>query len=311
MIGITISGPNTLAILDTIKKAEDAGVPAVWMTTAGAGLDALTIFAAAAVQTERVMLGASIIPTWPRHPIVAAQQAQVVAQLAPGRLVLGVGPSNANSMRNLLGVEWRSPARHVREYVMILTSLLHDGAIDFEGEHFTARARIAAPVDVPIMVGTLRKSSYDLAGRYADGAISWLTPWEHLRDENHPAMDAAAKAVNRARPRLVAHVPFVVDEDVGRVHAAVRQQFGFYPGASTYSAMFAEAGFPELGGQWSDELIDAVVVHGSRTHVIDRLQQIAGEGADDIIADPVRTEAMSPDQAIETVAAASKAGARR
>src|SRR5262249_58902583 len=112
-------------------------------------------------QADRVQSGARTCETSPRVTMDAAAQAQVIAQLAPGRFVLGIGASNAPSMRILLGVQWRTPARHVREYVQILTSLLHDGAVDFEGEHFTARARIAAPVDVPIMVGTLRKSSYE------------------------------------------------------------------------------------------------------------------------------------------------------
>ena len=55
----------------------------------GTGLDALTLFAAAAVQTDSIVFGTSIVPTYPRHPIVAAQQVQVLDQLAPRRLRLG------------------------------------------------------------------------------------------------------------------------------------------------------------------------------------------------------------------------------
>ncbi|SVD07556.1 uncharacterized protein METZ01_LOCUS360410, partial [marine metagenome] len=67
-----------------IQRAEDLGIQAVWMTAGGASLDSMTCFAATAASTNNIKLGTSIVPTYPRHPLVMAQQAQVVAQLAPG-----------------------------------------------------------------------------------------------------------------------------------------------------------------------------------------------------------------------------------
>ncbi|MPZ49259.1 MAG: LLM class flavin-dependent oxidoreductase [Dehalococcoidia bacterium] len=94
MIGIVLREPKIPHLIEQIVEAEAAGVPAVWLTTAGSGRDALTVFAAAAMRTANVKLGASILPTWPRHPIAVAQQAQVVASLAPGRLRIGLGVAN-------------------------------------------------------------------------------------------------------------------------------------------------------------------------------------------------------------------------
>lgn len=306
MIGITIDGSSAREAVDSIKSAEAQGVPVAWMTTAGAGLDALTIFAAAAMQTERIVLGASIIPTWPRHPIVAAQQAQVIEQIAPGRLILGVGPSNKPSMERLLGVEWRSPQKHLREYITILKSLLQDGSVDFTGSHFTARARIAAPMNVPIMAGSLRQATYRLCGEVADGAISWLTPWPHLQEACLPQLEAGAAAAGRKTPALVVHVPFCLSEDREAVRKVAREQLGFYAGSPSYVAMFAEAGFPELGGAWSDPLVDAVVASGSDEAVATRLATIIEEGASDIIAMPLHVDGSSQERAFAVVAEANR-----
>ena len=157
----------------------------------------------------------------------------------------------------------------------------------FQGSHFTARARIAAPVQVPIMAGTLREGTYRLVGEVADGAISWLTPWAYLRDICLPAMRSAAAVAGRETPALVVHAPFCISEDVEAVRAQVRQQFGFYPRSPAYAAMFEAAGFNGLNGEWSDELIDAVVAHGSAATVSKRLGQLVAEGATDVIAHPL------------------------
>ncbi len=103
MIGLVVRELDTVRRLDLIERAESMGIPAVWLTTGGAGPDALTLFAAAAVRAPRLRLGTSIIPTWPRHPVAIAQQAQVVAALAPGCFRLGIGSSTAQAMEPMIG----------------------------------------------------------------------------------------------------------------------------------------------------------------------------------------------------------------
>jgi len=89
-IGVVVSAADSAGILARIEQAEQLGIPAAWLTTGGTGLDALTLYAAAAVRTSRIRLGTSITPILPRHPLVVVQQVQVLAQLAPGRFRLGL-----------------------------------------------------------------------------------------------------------------------------------------------------------------------------------------------------------------------------
>ena len=156
LIGVHVSGDRVAEVLDDIDRAEQLGIEAAWMTTGGARLDSLTTLAVAAGRTTRIMFGTSIVPTFPRHPVVVAQQVQVVAQLAPGRFRLGVGPSHRPTIRGL-GIDFRSPLGHLREYLRILKDLLQKGRVDLDGTYYSAHEVIPGPVEVPVMASALRR----------------------------------------------------------------------------------------------------------------------------------------------------------
>jgi F420-dependent oxidoreductase-like protein len=309
MIGLFVQGRDALQIVEAIKRAESMAIPAVWMTMGGAGVDAPTVYAAASAVTERVKFGTSIIPTWPRHPIAIAQQAIALASLAPGRFRLGIGPSHQPAMERLMGVEWRTPLRQLREYLIVLKSLLHTGKVEFVGRHVTARAQIAAPVDIPVMASALRQASFETCGELADGAISWVCPWDYLRQVALPALAAGAAKAGRPAPPLIAHVPVCVHEDAAEVRQAAREQIGFYARVPFYAAMYGDAGFGDASDGLSDRLVDGLVVSGSAGAVVEKLRQILGEGAGEIIAHPILAGAdrqASLTRVFEAVAAANR-----
>jgi F420-dependent oxidoreductase-like protein len=293
-VGMFVQGRDAKSIVEGIQRAEASGVPAVWLTMGGAAADSPAIFAAAAMVTEHVKFGTSIIPTWPRHPVAIAQHAVALAALAPGRFRLGIGPSHEPAMTRLLGVKWEAPLGHLREYLRVLQDLLHQGSVDFEGKWVTARAQLPAPVDVPVMASALREGSFSACGELADGAISWVCPWDYLRKTALPALKAGAAKAGRPTPPLIAHVPVAVHEDVDEVRAAARESVGFYARVPFYAAMFSDAGFPDAPAGMSDALVDALVVYGDREAVVSRMRQIKSEGAGEIIAHPILAGADRP-----------------
>ena len=119
-----------------IREAEHAGVQQVWMTQSVGMLDTLTLFAAVAAHTTRIRLGTSIVPIYPRHPLVMALQAVTVDALAPGRLRLGVGTSHRHVMENVYGLSMPSPLAYLREYVEVIRQGLWEGRVDHQGTFF-------------------------------------------------------------------------------------------------------------------------------------------------------------------------------
>ena len=287
-IGIEALGTDSAAILATIRKAEEAGISGAWLITIGAGLDAITLFASAAVETQKIMFGTCVTPTFPRHPVVMAQQAQVIEELAPGRFRLGVGPSRRAPMERIFGLDYRAPLGHLREYLRILKALLQQGAVDFEGRYYRAHAEISSPVDIPVMASALGPKSFELCGAEADGAITWLCPRQHLRDVAVPRLRSGAQQAGRPVPSLVAHTPVCVNENFDEVRDAMRRQFARYALAPHFQQFYTDWGFPEVSeGTWSDEMIDALVPWGSESRVAESLKELFSLGVDEILVSPV------------------------
>ena len=288
LVGVHIAGTSVPKILDNIVAAERAGVQCAWMTCGGAAPDPLAIFAAAALKTTRILLGTSIMPTFPRHPLALVQQSLVVDALAPGRLRLGVGPSHKPSIEGTWGIPFERPQEHLREYLTILRAALNDGKVDFDGRRLKAHAQLAGPTGVTVMASALRAIGFRTCGELADGAISWVCPLPYLRDVAAPALREGAQKAGRATPPLIAHVPVAVSDDVAAVRRGAAEQLGRYPRVPYYSQMFQDAGFPEAkDGMLSDRMIDALVVHGSAARVKERLRALASFGANELLAMPI------------------------
>lgn len=286
-VGVVVQAFDAAEAVARIREAEAADVPSAWMTSGGTAADPLTLFAAAAVQTSSIVLGTCIIPTWPRHPVALAQQVVALESLAPGRLRLGVGPSHEAGMTAMFGVRWRTPLTNLREYLLVLRQLLHEGAVEFEGEHVIALAKLAQPVATPVLGSALRPKSFELCGELADGAISWQCPASYLLAEALPALRRGAEAAGRTPPPLVAHVPVAITTDRTAVREAAERQVGFYSTVPFYRAMYEQAGVPQEAGGVSDALIDGLVVHGDEDTVVERLAGLRAAGVGEVIAMPL------------------------
>ena len=285
LVGTVVRGNTIAEVQGNILRAEELGIHAAWMTTGGASLDSLTCFAASAASTK-IKLGTSIVPTYPRHPLVTVQQAQVVAQLAPGRFRLGVGPSHRPTIESM-GIDFNAPLAHLREYIRILKALLQTGSVEFDGEHYTAHASIPGPLDVEVMGSALRKGSFELCGAEADGAISWICPRNYLRDVAIPAMEQGAKSAGRPVPPLIAHAPVCVHDNPQEVRTAVREQI-MNPRMPYYQNMLVAAGYPEAtDGTWSDAMIDGVVIWGDEETAAQGIQELFAMGATEVLASPI------------------------
>ena len=286
-IGLAIGGGTVTDVQAAVNRAERLGIQAVWMTTGGARMDSITLFAAAAGGTSSIKFGTSIVPIYPRHPLVMVQQAQVVAQLAPGRFRLGVGPSHRPSMR-AMGIQMAHPLDHLRDYLRVLKALLQKGEVDYQGEHYQVKDRLADPVDVPVMASALQRGSFELCGAEADGAISWVCPASYLKDVALPAMKVGADQAGRPVPPLIAHVPVCVHDDDAEVRSAFREQFSVYPTLPFYRRMLVSSGYPEASqAAWSDAMIDGLVVQGDETKVAEGLRAILEFGAAEVLVSPI------------------------
>src|SRR5262245_12862693 len=99
--------PETVRI---VQRAERLGVPSVWLTSGGFGPDSLTTLAVVGAQTERILLGTSIVVAYSRHPLAMAQQSLAIRDVAGGRFRLGIGIGHRPTIETAYGLAFDRPA---------------------------------------------------------------------------------------------------------------------------------------------------------------------------------------------------------
>jgi alkanesulfonate monooxygenase SsuD/methylene tetrahydromethanopterin reductase-like flavin-dependent oxidoreductase (luciferase family) len=276
------------AAANTIVAAEAAGVRQIWMSQPPSPPlwpDILTMLGAAAAKTSTVRLGTSIVPTYPRHPLVLAQQSLALNGIAPGRFRLGIGPSHRVVIEDIYGLPQTTPLSHLREYVKVLRAALWKGKVDHHGNFFNVVATLPRTAQIPLLISTVGKKAFQLAGEIADGALSALCPVQYLLRTGLPALRKAAAANGRsAPPPLVAHVPVALSQDRHSVMAVGHRFVDMYAKFLFYAKMFADAGFPLTADQMvPDALVGSLIVSGNEATVAARFTELLASGLDELM----------------------------
>ena len=290
-IGINIQARDTADAVSRIREAEQAGVQQIWMAMGGAGFaDVLTIFAAAAAQTEHIRLGTAIVPSYPRHPLVMAQQALAVHDLAPRRLRLGVGSGNPAFLEERYGLSQAAPLSYLKEYLEVVRGILWEGSVNHQGKFFQIRDTLPRTAQIPLPISALGLKAFRLAGEIADGALAALCPIPYLLDQALPALRAGARERSRSAPPIIAGLPIALSTDEAAVSAAVRQLLQVLLQGEAHAGMFAQAGWASaVSGDEAalDALARALVISGDEATVRDRLQELLGGGLDELVLLPL------------------------
>nr|BFE80839.1 hypothetical protein GCM10020093_034400 [Planobispora longispora] len=172
--GVVIHGQDlpVAEMLERARLAEKLGVDAVWLVQLPSLRDSAAVLAALACVTERVTLGAGVLPFYTRPPVTMAQTALTVDELSGGRFALGVGSGHRVTGEWMLGVPTGPPVGSMREYLSVVTSLIRDGEVHQTGDWYRAHAVYAAPrrAGLPVHLGAFGPRLAELAGRPPTGS---------------------------------------------------------------------------------------------------------------------------------------------
>ncbi len=270
------AGPDALDRLrDQLQRAADDGFASAWVTNIF-GLDALTSLAVAGSQVPVIELGTAVVPTYPRHPAVLAQQALTTAT-AVAWLTLGIGLSHKIVIEDMFGYSFDRPVRHMREYLSILLPLLDGQPASFQGETMRAGIGLTTPRPgrVPVLLAALGPQMLRLAGQLTDGTVLWMTGPATVRDYVIPAIREAAEAAGRPSPRVVCLLPVCVTDDADAARTRANRVFAIYGQLPSYRAMLDREG----AGQPGD-----IVLAGAEDAVAVQISGLQEAGVTDFVA---------------------------
>ena len=254
----------------SIRDAAAQGFRRYW-TPQIFGHDALTTIAVAGRQVPDIRLGTAVVPTYPRHPMMLAQQALTTQSVIGGRLDLGIGPSHKPVVEGMWGYSFDRPIAHMRDYLTILTKLLTDRRVSHGGDAVTGRGEITPPPadPPPVIVAALGSQMLRLTARLADGTFTWMTGPATLANHTAPTINEAASEAGRPAPQVVAGFPVCVTDDVETARARAAKDLVVYGTLSSYRAMLDREG---LNGP------EDIAVIGGAAEVSDRINALADCG---------------------------------
>ncbi len=290
--------PSVEKLLAAAQRAERDGFVTAWLSHAF-GVDALTVLTLAGRDTDRIELGTSVVPTYPRHPAALAQQALTVQVATGNRLTLGIGLSHRDMMEEMLGLDYSRPVPHMREYLTVLTDMLTQQPTHFRGELYRVAAQLQVPgaVKPPVLVAALGPAMLRLAGRRADGTAIWMGGPVYLRDVAIPTITAAAAAAGRPAPRIVAGLPVCVTDSADTARQTAARQFAQYGQWASYRATLDRAGAkgPE-----------DVALIGTEEQIAAQLRELAALGVTDFNAGIFTAPDAPSERTIECLAALAR-----
>lgn len=200
--------------LDFARYAEQRGFEAVWQAESRLVRDAIVPMAAYAAVTERIKVGSGVINNWTRNIGLLAATFLTLDDLAPNRIICGIGAWWDPLARNV-GIERRRPLAAMRETVEVLRRLLNMERVTFHGEfHHVDGIELDVvhgrrePRRVPIMIGATGDKMMELAGEISDGAVlNYCVPPEY-NDRALALLEKGARKAGRSlddidRPQLV------------------------------------------------------------------------------------------------------------
>ncbi len=200
--------------MELARYAEAKGFDAVWQAESRLVREATVPMASFLAVTERIKVGSGVVNNWTRNPALLASTFATLDDLAPGRVVLGIG-AWWDPLASKVGIERTRPLVAMRETIEAVRALLnnetvtyHGEFVDFDGVELDYVHQERRPKDVPIYLGATGMKMMELAGEIADGVVLnyLVSPAYNTAAMEHLAAGAAraGRSVDDLdRPQLV------------------------------------------------------------------------------------------------------------
>ena len=219
-------------LLAMAKTAEAVGFDSLWLgdhllydlpVGPRGPWEVWTSLAAVAAVTSRILLGPLVASTSFHAPAMLAKQAATVDAISNGRLIVGLGAGWNEREYQAFGFPFDRRVSRFAEAFTIISTLLAEGEIDFDGTFYRAQNCVLHPRSVtpggpPLMVGSAKPRMLAITGSHITYWNVWWT--DHSNDPQKFAalkreVDERLAAVGRAAGEVQATCAILVQLDDG------------------------------------------------------------------------------------------------
>jgi len=237
--------------MEIAQYAESRGFEAVWQAESRLVREATVPMAAFLSCTDTIKVGSGVVNNWTRNPALLASTFSTLDDLAPGRVILGIG-AWWDPLAQKVGITRTRPLTAMRETIEAVRALLADETVTYDGEFvhldgveldYVHQER--RPKDVPIYLGATGMKMMELTGELADGAVLNYLVSPAYNDQAMHHLEVGATRAGRSmddidRPQLVV---CSLDEDRDRALDNARMLVTQYLGQQPH--IMKASGVPE------------------------------------------------------------------
>lgn len=260
------------------RRLEDWGYSALWIPEA-VGRDPFAIIAHMAAHTRKLVFATGIANIYARDPMTMNAIRNTIAEIAPGRFVLGLGVSHQHLVGKVRGHEYSNkPVTTMRDYLDAMDKSLYLGP------------KPAEPA--PIVLAALRQNMLKLAAERTRGAHPYFVTPEHT---------ARARALVGPDAWICTEQKVMRTTDATTARGVARKHLEIYLGLPNYQNNLRDLGFgdDDFSGGGSDRLVDAIVAWGEADAIRARIKAHHDAGATHVCIQPYRTDGSpAPDEAL-------------
>ncbi|HTY80153.1 MAG TPA: LLM class flavin-dependent oxidoreductase [Candidatus Bathyarchaeia archaeon] len=162
-------------IVKQVQLAEALGFETVWMTDTHLVCRELWVtLTACALATKRIKLGPGVTVPHSRHASVTASAILTLDELAPGRIVLGMGTGGSSAQTMGLKLEQVGRAAALETMATNIRRLIRRESIRFESGTEGKVAWLEAPRSIPLYLAGSGPRMLASAGKLGDGVMMYV-----------------------------------------------------------------------------------------------------------------------------------------
>jgi 5,10-methylenetetrahydromethanopterin reductase len=172
-------------------QSEKKGFDNLWITDHYNNRNVYVTLATTAIYTKKITFGPGVTNPFLVNPIVTTQSLASLDELAPGRVVLGIGAGDKTTLAST-GIEAKKQLSAVVDTVAIFKAMLEGKSVNYEGNVFKisgTRFNFKPNGQIPVYIGAQGPKMLAMAGEIGDGV---LINASHPRD-----IDYAVKQIKK------------------------------------------------------------------------------------------------------------------
>jgi 5,10-methylenetetrahydromethanopterin reductase len=284
-------------------ESEKSGFDNVWITDHYNNRNVYVTLTLAAAYTQKVTLGPGVTNPYMIHPVMTAQAVASLNEIAPGRVVCGIGVGDKTTLATV-GVEMEAPLAAIRDSVQIIRDMTSGKGSQLEGKAFKvsgARFFFKVGNPIPVYIGAQGPKMLSLAGEIGDGVLINASHKQDIENALKFVKEGVTKS-GRAMDKVdvTVYTSFSMAEDPAKAGKAATPVVAYIvagappalleshglsvEAAESIKSGIAQGKWKEAFGQVTPEMIDAFSICGTPDTCIEKIEELRKIGMTQFVA---------------------------